>query len=179
MTKPAADLYKEDFVLWAEGQAAALREAASAGTNLPLDWENLAEEVESLAGSQRRELRSRIGTIMEHLLKLQYSRSENPRRGWVETIVRERSDIELLLEDSPSLRNEVVSVIRHQSPRQASLTAKVMAGRGETVAIPAPDYTEEQVLGDWFPEAAKPAPRSPRRSGRPRRGRGAASRGAS
>jgi hypothetical protein len=169
MSKAAADLYKEDFVLWAEGQAAALRKAASAGTNLPLDWENLAEEVESLAGSQRRELRSRIGTIMEHLLKLQYSRSENPRRGWVETIVRERSDIELLLEDSPSLKNEVVSVIQYQSPRQASLTAKVMAGHGETVAIPAPDYTEEQVLGDWFPEPAQPATPPRRRPSRQQR----------
>lgn len=41
MNKPA-DLYERDFVLWAEEQARALREAAQAGANLPLDWENLA-----------------------------------------------------------------------------------------------------------------------------------------
>jgi Domain of unknown function DUF29 len=47
-------LYDEDLVRWSEQQAAALRRAksmppAAAGvSNLPLDWENLAEEIESL-----------------------------------------------------------------------------------------------------------------------------------
>jgi sugar (pentulose or hexulose) kinase len=68
MTDTAADLYGRDFVRWAEAQAAALRAAARAGAILPLDWEHLAEEVEDLAQSQRRELRSRLGTILEHLL---------------------------------------------------------------------------------------------------------------
>ena len=40
----AARLYEEDFVRWTEQQSRALREAAGVGTNLPLDWENLAEE---------------------------------------------------------------------------------------------------------------------------------------
>ena len=60
-------LYDEDFVRWSEEQSRALREAARSGVNLPLDWENLAEEVESLGRSQRRELRSRIAVILEHL----------------------------------------------------------------------------------------------------------------
>ncbi len=69
----AAPLYEEDFVRWTEQQSRALREAAEVGTNLPLDWENLAEEVESLGASQRRELRSRLAVILEHLMKLQHS----------------------------------------------------------------------------------------------------------
>ena len=48
MSGNAARLYKEDFVRWTEQQSRALRETARSGTNLPLDWENLAEEVESL-----------------------------------------------------------------------------------------------------------------------------------
>src|SRR5438128_176130 len=55
-------LYEQDFVLWTEAQAKALREAAVGG-NTPLDWENLAEEIESLGRSERRELRSRITRI--------------------------------------------------------------------------------------------------------------------
>ena len=57
-------LYEEDFVRWTEGQAAALRRvkrlaARSTGrSNLRLDWENLAEKIESLGKSDRRELRS-------------------------------------------------------------------------------------------------------------------------
>ena len=100
----AAQLYEEDFVRWTELQSSALRDAARVGTNLPLDWENLAEEVESLGRSQRHELRSRIAVILEHLLKLEYSPATDPRRGGMETIARERLDAERLLEDSPSLR---------------------------------------------------------------------------
>jgi hypothetical protein len=36
-----------------------LRAAARSSTNQALDWENLAEEIESLGRSNRRELRSR------------------------------------------------------------------------------------------------------------------------
>ena len=44
-------LYEEDFVAWTEQQAEALRSAARGSTNQPLDWENLAEEIESLGRS--------------------------------------------------------------------------------------------------------------------------------
>src|SRR5882724_9929155 len=109
-----AQLYKEDFVLWAEEQSRALREAAGVGTNLPLDWENLAEEIDSLGRSVRHELRSRISTIIEHLLKLESSPATDPRRGWTDTIARERRDIELLLEDSPSLKGDVARVVSEE-----------------------------------------------------------------
>jgi hypothetical protein len=46
----ASALYDEDFVRWTEEQAAALRRAK--GSNLPLDWEYLAEEIESLGKSE-------------------------------------------------------------------------------------------------------------------------------
>ena len=49
MSGSAARLYEEDFVEWAEQQSRALRDAAELSTNLPLDWENLAEEIEGLA----------------------------------------------------------------------------------------------------------------------------------
>ena len=70
-------LYDQDFVRWTEEQAAALRRAksllpaATRGSNLLLDWENLAEEIESLGKSDRRELRSQITRVLRHLLKLE------------------------------------------------------------------------------------------------------------
>src|SRR5438132_13350834 len=82
MSSSAARLYEEDFVRWTEEQSSALRDAARIGTNLPLDWENLAEEVESSGRSQRHELRRRIAVILEHLLKLERSPAADPRRGW-------------------------------------------------------------------------------------------------
>ena len=44
----AAALYKADFAAWSKNQADALRSAARGGSNQKLDWENLAEEIESL-----------------------------------------------------------------------------------------------------------------------------------
>src|SRR5947209_2970432 len=80
-------LYDEDFVAWTQQQAEALRSAARGKTNHPLDWENLAEEIESLGKSDRRELHSQIYRIIRHLAKLQFSSAEEPRRGWRESIV--------------------------------------------------------------------------------------------
>jgi hypothetical protein len=90
----ASELYQQDFVLWSAEQASALRKAAESGTNLPLDWENLAEEIESLGRSMRSELRGRLATVVEHLLKLEFSPAPEPRRGWIETVFRERREVE-------------------------------------------------------------------------------------
>jgi hypothetical protein len=173
MSGSAAQLYETDFVRWTEQQSKALRKAAEVGTNLPLDWENLAEEIESLGASQRRELRSRIAGILEHLLKLEHSPAQDARRGWIESIAHHRSEIELLLNDSPSLRREVARIIGEEAPRVARRTARVLRLHGEDVGdLAVPNYTEEQVLGDWFPgeaslfPAPKPSPSSGRGEGR-------------
>ena len=150
-----ADLYETDFVRWAEQQARILREAAEAGFNLPLDWSNLAEEVDGLARSERRELRSRLATIIEHLVKLEHSRAARPREGWRSTIRRTRIEAEAVLEDNPSLRAEVAALIGRIAPKVAALVAADLAGRGEPsdAIVPAGvAYTEEQVLGEWLPD---------------------------
>jgi Domain of unknown function DUF29 len=159
MPGSAGDLYEQDFVRWTEQQSSALREAAAVGTNLPLDWENLAEEIGSLGRSQRHELRSRIAVVIEHLLKLEHSPAVDPRRGWIDTIGRERFNIEDLLQDSPSLRSQVRTIIDQLQPRVARLAATSLFGYGETARkLPVPSYSEEQVLGEWFPwEAPLPA----------------------
>ena len=100
-------LYDEDFLAWTKQQAKALRAAATAGSNLRLDWEHLAEEVEDLGKSDRRELRSQIRRIIRHLAKLQWSPAIDPRRGWRESIRDARSEIQDVLVDSPSLAREL------------------------------------------------------------------------
>jgi hypothetical protein len=147
-------LYDRDFVLWTEEQAAALRRAKD--SNLPLDWENLAEEIESLGKSNRRELRSQITRILRHLLKLEVSRAMAPRAGWRETIIDARTEIDFLLEDSPSLRREADAMIAKQSEVAAKLATRDLDEHGEpTEAVRARlaqgGFSAEQVLGDWFP----------------------------
>ncbi len=63
--------YDTDLLLWSERQAALLRRAAAGErVNDQVDWENVAEEIESLGKSDRRELTNRIRTILTHLIKL-------------------------------------------------------------------------------------------------------------
>ena len=149
-------LYDQDFFLWSKEQAEALRAAARGATNQPIDWENVAEEIESLGRSDRRELHSQIRRIIEHLLKLEYSLAIDPRSGWIESIGDARNQIDVLLEESPSLRSRVEEAIGAELRRGSRKIVNDLERRGETTpaivaAIRAKTYTPEQVLGDWFP----------------------------
>jgi hypothetical protein len=59
------DGYETDFHRWAETQAGLLRTRSA---NV-LDWDNPAEEIESLARSDRREIRNRLVVLCAHMLK--------------------------------------------------------------------------------------------------------------
>lgn len=142
--------YEQDFVQWTREQAEALRVAARSGANLPVDWENVAEEVEGLGRSERNELASRIGTIIEHLLKLQSSPASRPREGWRATIVRERARAAERLADSPSLRPQLAAIVARETATARRVVTLELGQFGESLAE-LPDYTEEQVLGDWLP----------------------------
>jgi Domain of unknown function DUF29 len=57
--------YEEDFVAWLEDQARRARRGDTEG----LDLDNIAEELEGMARSDRREIRSRLTVLLVHLLK--------------------------------------------------------------------------------------------------------------
>lgn len=97
--------YEDDFYTWTRRQAAALRQAASSRINLPepLDFENLAEEIESLGASQLRELYSHYAVLAAHLLKWQHQ-PEKRTPSWRSTIRTQRREIERLLRQSPGLK---------------------------------------------------------------------------
>jgi len=94
-------LYERDLNLWLENAIAQLK----IGDFHNLDTENLIEELEGLAGRDRRELKQRLTTLIEHLLKRCYVKSDYDYSGWVETIDRTRNTIRDILSQSPSLRN--------------------------------------------------------------------------
>lgn len=150
-------LYEEDFALWTQEQAEAIRNAAASGANLPLDWDNLAEEIESLGRSLRSELRSRLTTVIEHLLKLEYSPAADPRRGWTETIDRERRAIRNLLDDNPSLRPQLEGLLLAAGLDGAedaalSLSRYDELTSGTRAALAARRFTSSDVLDPWLPE---------------------------
>lgn len=147
-------LYDQDFVLWSKEQARALRDAARAGWNAPIDWTNVAEEIESLGKSDRRALTSHVGVVLEHLLKLQASPAEGPRKSWGDTVIRARGEIEKLLVDSPSLRREIGAMVSEELPRARRLARRGLETHGEAPVedVDQITLTEEQILGDWLPE---------------------------
>jgi C4-dicarboxylate-specific signal transduction histidine kinase len=148
--KPIAkDLYQDDLYAWAHDQAALLR----AGRFDALDLEHLIEEVEDLAGSLKSAVRSRATTVMEHLLKLQYSPAESPRLAWRQTIRTQRS--RLLNDLTPSLNRHVAERLPELYARARHDAEGALRDHGEHDAAGAlPEtcpYTLDQVTGDWLP----------------------------
>jgi hypothetical protein len=101
-----AQLYETDFVAWTEQTGQLIRGKQFA----QVDWEAVIEEIESLGRSERRELKSRLEVLLQHLLKWQYQ--SNLRGGsWRNTIDEQRHRLEDLLQDSPSLKPYLEQVL--------------------------------------------------------------------
>lgn len=138
--------YDTDFYEWTQHQATAL----AAGHVSELDLANLAEEIESLGKRDRRELVSRLGVLVMHLLKWRYQ-PEGRRTGhsWRSTIRTQRRDIEQLLRQSPSLRRLVSEMIeedfRHIRFDASDDTGLPLEAFPETCP-----WTAEQVLDETF-----------------------------
>ena len=91
--------YERDVILWSQEQASLLR----AGRFSELDIEHLADEIDDVGKSEKRELASRMAVLLAHLLK--WSRqSENRPPSWRATIIVQRKRIALALKETPSLK---------------------------------------------------------------------------
>jgi hypothetical protein len=103
--------YDSDLAAWSAHQADLLRRLASGETvNEPLDFRNIAEEIEAVAANEKREIRSRLALIVHHLLKWAYQ-PELRSRSWQTTLIVQRRDLIAVLADSPSLRPFAASVL--------------------------------------------------------------------
>ncbi|MDX1539842.1 MAG: DUF29 domain-containing protein [Geminicoccaceae bacterium] len=148
------ELYDEDFFAWTQQQARELRRFARTRPNLPLDLRHVAEEIQDLGKEQRDALRSWTGRIIEHLLLLEHSPADDPRRGWISEIITFRRDIERRL--TATLRRDLI----RRLPKLYSETIRDLDRKfefyGEGLAAQSlPErcpYTLDQVLGDWWPE---------------------------
>lgn len=98
--------YDQDFYAWANAQAGLLR----AGRLSELDSEHLAEEIESVGASERREVRHRLAHLVQHLLKWQFQ-PERRSRSWSATILIQRTELQAILDDSPSLKGILPEVL--------------------------------------------------------------------
>ena len=109
-----SDLYDTDVALWSERQAAELRRRAG-GNDTAIDWLNVAEEIEAMGRSDKREIRNRLAVICEHLLKWRFQPGE--RSGsWRGSIVEARDRIADLIKESPTLRPYPATVLADAWP---------------------------------------------------------------
>jgi Domain of unknown function DUF29 len=139
--------YEDDFYAWTQEQARLLRE----GDLADLDTENLAEEIESMGRSVRRELRNRLAVLIMHLLKWSYQPAFRSR-SWSSTIAEQRKQVLSLVDESPSLGS---LLNRELATIYATALVKASSDTGlaeDSFPTECP-YTPEQILSeDFLPE---------------------------
>lgn len=115
----APSLYETDFYAWSQQQASLLRDRRWQ----QIDLQNLAEEIESWGKQQRQELRNRLSLIIGHLLKWEYQ-SQSRSRSWLATLRIQRLDTAELLQDNPSLKPDLETVLNKAYLRGVELAVR-------------------------------------------------------
>jgi len=141
-----APLYEGDFVAWLKDQA----QRARRGETEDLDLENIAEELEGMARSDRREIRSRLAVLLIDLLKC----ATHPKRlssGWLGTIADQRDGIADLIEDSPSLRNYPAEILERCYPKARRDAARQMRLPESAFPEDCPFKVEDILDPYWLP----------------------------
>ena len=154
--KPSDAGYESDFYLWTQHQAAALREAARTRLNASIDWENVAEEIESVGRSDRHKIESLTSQIIVHLLKLSVATRSEPRAGWQSEILAWRIRLKRMLRENPSLRAGFADTVASEwndAFRQAETDLLLfgdIGSRGDPRLRGIAHFTSEQILDEGF-----------------------------
>ncbi len=140
----STNLYETDVHAWSQRQVDLLRAEEFA----EVDWTHVIEEIESLGTTQRHELRNRLIILLMHLLKWQYQ-PELQSRSWQATITVQRDDLELLLDDNPSLRARLSEFVNEAYGRAVKRAVSETGLRKSTFPSECP-YAPAQVLDEEF-----------------------------
>ena len=137
-------LHDQDFYAWANEQAGLLR----TGRLSEADIDHIADEIESMGKSEKRELVSRLTVLLLHLLKWQF---QPERRGssWEAAIEIQRDDLSDHLADNPSLKSKLGEVFA-SAYRKAVITA---AGETDLPRSTFPSecpWTFDEIMGPEF-----------------------------
>lgn len=140
----ATTLYETDLYAWSQQQVKLLQ----AEEWDKIDWQNITEEIDALGASQRNELRNRFKILLIHLLKWHFQ-PQRQSKSWRSTIDEQRSSIEDLLADNPSLRRLVDESIAIAYARAVRDTVKQTGLSPARLPAVCP-YTPTQILDDAF-----------------------------
>lgn len=143
---PPGVLYESDETAWLETMAELIR----LGRLEEVDFPNLAEYLADMARRDRREVESRLTTLIAHALK--WAHQPDQRSGsWKSTIIEQRQELEGLVSRGV-LRNHadaVLTDVYHKALERAAAETGL-----PTVTFPAAcPYTLDQLLsGDVLAE---------------------------
>ncbi len=140
----AADLYERDFYEWTVRNAELLRN----GRANEADLQHIAEEIEDIGKRERRELLSRLKTLITHLLKWK-SQPDRRSRSWELTIRVQRKDLLKLLAENPSLRPYLESELADVY-ENAVVDAMAETGLPESEFPSSPPFPLEAIIDPEF-----------------------------
>jgi hypothetical protein len=138
------NLYHTDYLQWIEDTVKQLQSREFS----QVDWENLIDEIESMGKSEKRALLSLLTRLLEHLLKLAYweTEKERTRNHWMAEVVNFRTQIQDILEDSPSLRPQLEIFYD-----KAYSTAVKSVSKLFKLPVDADISLEQALDEEWFP----------------------------
>lgn len=154
-----AGLYETDFYAWCLEQGERLRERA--GSDQQVDWERLAEEIESLGASDHSACESYLTRILEHLLKIGFLDRSEEVKHHAKEIRAFRKNLRRVM--SPSLKAVMpdwVEPLYFDALKEPSAQARQMGLRSPPLPSRCP-YTWDDVIGredgEWVPEPRREA----------------------
>jgi Domain of unknown function DUF29 len=115
----------QDFYAWSLEQAALLRQRRTAEADLDL----IAEEIESMGKTEKRELVSRLTVLLLPLLKWRFQ-PKGRGKSWRLSIANARDEIADLIADNPSLKS-MLDDVTAQAYRYARRKAAIETSLGE------------------------------------------------
>jgi Domain of unknown function DUF29 len=136
--------YETDVVAWANEQAAFLR----AGNFSALDIEHIADEVEDVGKSEQRELETRMGLLIAHLLKWKFQPTRRCK-SWELTIREQRKGIALRIKRTPSLKTDLNDVEWQAAAWSEALLSAVKETDLDTFPEACP-WAMDQILDQSF-----------------------------
>jgi len=141
-----ARTYVEDETAWLDTMVRLIKQKRFA----ELDYENLTEFLESMAKRDRREVKSRLVSLMAHLLKWQFQ-PRRRSRSWHVTILNQRSELQDDL-TSKTLRNHAQEVLP-EAYQRAVRQAAVETGLAEDRLPAHCPFSLDFLLSDEFSES--------------------------
>jgi hypothetical protein len=140
----AQTLYETDFTSWVDEQISLLTESRFA----EIDISHLIEELKDMSKKYEHELISRFIILIAHLLKWQYQPIMQGN-SWLSSIIEQRTQIEYLLEDTPSLKNKIADAIKKAYPKSVKIAVKE-TGLNPAIFPQICTYTQQQLLDENF-----------------------------